>query len=170
MEIRRIRLEDKSAFERFESAMLKDKETNPFVESGKTEDFAAYVTKSDRSEVRQEGQTWSTYTHYFAFLDGEIAGLLSCFWDIDHPDCLELGHLGYMLAPSFRGQGRAGELVSFGLARFREKGATKIYIAMDEDNLVSRKTAEKVGGKFLGIAKIDYRGQELTSAKYEVLL
>ena len=170
MEIRQLTVADQKAFERFEKAMLEDAKVNPFTEWRETGDFESFVRQSDLSESRQEGQTWSTYTRFYGFIDGEIVGLLSCFWDIDHPDCQTLGHLGYMVAPSFRGNGIASQLVSYGLERYRERGVRSIYIAMAVDNMASRKTAEKAGGNLLGIFQIAFQGKLVESAKYEVIL
>lgn len=170
MEVRKITLADKSAFQIFEEAMLSDKKVNPFVEWWKTDNFENDVAVSDASEMKKEGQTWSPFTRYFGFIDGEVAGFVICFWEIEHPDCQKLGHLGYMVAPAFRKQGVASELVQFGLERYREKGVYSIYIAMDEKNVASRKTAEKAGGRLLGTFDIDFQGRQLKSVRYEVRL
>ncbi|MGT2828878.1 GNAT family N-acetyltransferase [Streptococcus hillyeri] len=170
MEVRKISLEDKNAFQRFEEAMLRDKQINPFVEWWETANFENYVADSDVSEVKKEGQSWSTFTRYFAFEDEQILGMLICFWEIQHPDCQKLGHLGYMVAPAFRKQGVAFELVQYGLERYREKGISNIYIAMDEKNVASRKTAEKAGGILLGTFDINHQGQKIQSVNYEVHL
>lgn len=170
MEIRKICLEDRAAFERFEVALLEDKKINPFVEWRKVENFDDMVSHSDISELKQTGQTWSPFTRYFAFLDGEIVGFVSCFWEIDHPDCQRLGHLSYTVAPAFRGKGIASHLAQYAISCYREKGVKRIHIAMDEDNVPSRKTAERAGGQFLGIFDIEYNHQKVRSAKYEVRL
>ncbi len=98
MEIRKIQLSDQAAYYRFERDMLEDKKTNPFVEWWAVEGFLKFVSDSESSEIRRGLQSWSTYTRYFAFIDGEIAGFVTCFWEMDHPDCLKLGHIGYMIA------------------------------------------------------------------------
>ncbi|WP_161980500.1 GNAT family N-acetyltransferase [Streptococcus sp. S784/96/1] len=170
MEVRKISLEDKNAFQRFEEAMLRDKQINPFVEWWETVNFENYVADSDSSEIKKDGQSWSTFTRYFAFDKGDILGMLICFWEIEHPDCQKLGHLGYMVAPAFRKQGVAFELVQYGLERYREKGISSIYIAMDEKNVASRKIAEKTGGRLLGTFDIDFQGRQLKSVRYEVEL
>lgn len=170
MEFRKIKLEDEKAYREFEAAMLEDKKSNPFVEWWHIEDFQSFVSKEEKSEVKAKGQSWSIYTRYFAFLDGKIVGNVICYWELGHPDCQKLGHMGYMVAPSFRRQGFASRFVSFALKRYREKGMDSILIATDQTNLASRRLIEKMGGQLVALEEVEYQEQLLQSARYKLKL
>ena len=168
LDFRKITLADEEAYRAFEAAMLEDKKVNPHVEWWYVEDFPKFVSNSEESELKQEGQIWSTYTRYFAFLDEKIVGFVICFWEMDHPDCQTLGHVGYMVAPAFRRQGLATAFVNFAQDRYREKGIPSILLATDQDNLASRGLIEKMGGQLVALEEIDYQGQKRQSARYRL--
>ena len=168
LDFRKITLADEDAYREFEAAMLEDKKVNPHVEWWYVEDFPKFVSNSEASELKQEGQIWSTYTRYFAFLDEKIVGFVICFWEMDHPDCQTLGHVGYMVAPAFRRRGLATAFVKFALDQYRKKGITSILLATDQDNLASRGLLEKMGGQLVALEDIDYQGQKRQSARYRL--
>ncbi|MGV3010174.1 GNAT family N-acetyltransferase [Streptococcus thoraltensis] len=168
MEIRKMTLRDQRAFLEFEDELLEDKRSNPFVEWWPVEDFEDFVAKSDASEVKQSGQTYSTYTRYFAFIEGAIVGFVICFWEMNHPDCLKLGHLGYMVAPSFRHRGIAQALVAFALKQYRCLGIEHILIAAHEENHASRQLIEKLGGRLIALETVNHLGKKLKTARYEL--
>ena len=168
LNFRKIALADEEAYREFEATMLEDKKINPFVELEYVEDFEEIVTRNTQSEIQQEGQTWSTFTKYYAFLDEKIVGFVICFWEMDHPDCQTLGHVSYMVAPAFRRQGLATAFVNFAQDRYREKRIPSILIATDQDNLASRGLIEKMGGQLVALEDIDYQGQKRQSARYRL--
>lgn len=166
MEIRKISLADKEVFQEFETAMLRDKEVNPFVEWWETANFENYVADSDSSEIKKEGQAWSIFTRYFAFDKGNILGMLICFWEMAHPDCQKLGHFGYMIAPDYRRQGIAKQLITFAKERYRERGVAEVVVATAEDNLPSRSLLENVGARLEKIETISYFEEKEMSTVY----
>ena len=168
LNFRKIALADEEAYREFEATMLEDKKINPFVELEYVEDFEEIVARNTQSEIQQEGQTWSTFTKYYAFLDEKIVGFVICFWEMDHPDCQTLGHVSYMVAPAFRRQGLATAFVNFAQDRYREKRIPSILIATDQDNLASRGLIEKMGGQLVALEDIDYQGQKRQSARYRL--
>ena len=168
LNFRKITLADEEAYREFEATMLEDKKINPFVELEYVEDFEEIVARNTQSEIQQEGQTWSTFTKYYAFLDEKIVGFVICFWEMDHPDCQTLGHVSYMVAPAFRRQGLATAFVNFAQDRYREKRIPSILIATDQDNLASRGLIEKMGGQLVALEDIDYQGQKRQSARYRL--
>ena len=168
LNFRKITSADEEAYRAFEAAMLEDKKNNSFVELEYVEDFEEIVARNTQSEIQQEGQTWSTFTKYYAFLNEKIVGFVICFWEMDHPDCQILGHVGYMVAPAFRRQGLATAFVNFAQDRYREKGITSILLATDQDNLASRGLIEKMGGQLMALEEIDYQGQKRQSARYRL--
>lgn len=150
--IRQLEQTDKEAFLRYAADWKK--ETSPFkIEATerypnfKAEDFEAYQTDLRRQETTPKQTDYSTATHYFAFVEGEIAGEVSCRWQIEKGILLEWGgHIGYGVAPSFRGHGLAQEMVKFVLPEYRKRGILRVMISADEGNWASRKTIEAVGG------------------------
>lgn len=168
MQIRKIQLADEAAYYRFEQAMLEDKKINPFVEWWAVEDFAKFVEDSHVSEIAKEGQTWSTFTRYFAFIDGEIAGFVICFWEMEHLDCLKLGHIGYMIAPAFRRKGIASRLISYALNQYRDHQVEKVLVATDQSNIPCRTLLEKVGAELVALERIEHLEQTLESARYRL--
>ena len=168
LNFRKITLADEEAYREFEATMLEDKKINPFVELEYVEDFEEIVARNAQSEIQQEGQTWSTFTKYYAFLDEKIVGFVICFWEMDHPDCQILGHVGYMVAPAFRRQGLATAFVNFALEQYRKKGIPSLLLATDQDNLASRGLIEKMGGQLVALEEIDYQGQKRQSARYRL--
>ncbi|MFC3928158.1 GNAT family N-acetyltransferase [Streptococcus caprae] len=168
MDIRKIQLSDQAAYQRFEQAVLEDKNTNPFVEWWAVDDFEQFVANSDRSEVKKDQQTWSPFTRYFAFIEGEIAGFVICFWEIDHPDCLKLGHIGYLVAPNFRRQGIATTLIQFALQQYVQRGISTVLVVTDEINTPCRNLVEHLGGQLFRVETIDYFDKAMTAACYEL--
>lgn len=168
LNFRKIALADEEAYREFEATMLEDKKNNPFVELAYVEDFEEIVARNAQSEIQQGGQSWSTFTKYYAFLDEKIVGFVICFWEMEHPDCQTLGHVGYMVAPAFRRQGLATAFVNFAQDRYREKGIPSLLLATDQDNLASRGLIEKMGGQLVALEEIDYQGQKRQSARYRL--
>ena len=168
LNFRKITSADEEAYRAFEATMLEDKKINPFVELEYVEDFEEIVARNTQSEIQQGGQSWSTFTKYYAFLDEKIVGFVICFWEMDHPDCQILGHVGYMVAPAFRRQGLATAFVNFAQDRYRERGIPSILLVTDQDNLASRGLIEKMGGQLVALEEIDYQGQKRQSARYRL--
>ncbi|MEQ9763101.1 GNAT family N-acetyltransferase [Streptococcus jiangjianxini] len=168
MAIRKITLSDQMAFLDFEDELLEDKRRNPFVEWWPVEDFEDFVTESDISEIKQSNQNTPTYTRYFAFVEGAIAGFVICFWEMAHPDCLKLGHIGYIVAPSFRHQGVAQSLIAFALQQYRSLGIDSVLVVAHEKNAPSRQLIEKLGGRLLALEMVNHLGRHLETAKYEL--
>lgn len=148
MEIRRLDLADETAFLEFNQLLLAEKETGQsFIETKEVTDFAAYVQKLTDQERLVEHPDWSMVTSYFAFVDGQVAGKISCRWELGKGNLAEIGgHIGYATSPRFRRQGIMKGLLYFAFDRYLERGIDKIFITALENNLPSRKTIESVGG------------------------
>ena len=157
MDIRTLELTYQAAFERFQDLLLAEKAAgNTFIETKKVEDFPAFVEKSRRLEKETDDPNWSTVTSYYAFMDGEIAGKISCRWELDKGDLARAGgHIGYVTSPAFRRQGIMTDLLQFALDRYRERGILSVLITANVNNLPSRKTIEKVGGHLENIIRLE---------------
>lgn len=84
----------------------------------------------------------------YAFVDGKIVGRSSVRHELN--DYLKTygGHVGYAVAPAFRKQGYATEILKQSMVFCREKlKLERILVTCDDDNVASIKTIEKNGGK-----------------------
>lgn len=86
-------------------------------------------------------------TTYYAFLNGKIAALISCRWQLEKGNLATIGgHIGYQTSPEFRRQGIMTRLLSFALEQYAKRGINPVLITAREDNIASRRTIEKAGG------------------------
>ena len=157
MDIRTLELTDQAAFVRFQALLLAEKAAgNTFIETKKVEDFPAFVETSRRLERETDDPNWSTVTSYYAFIDGEIAGKISCRWELEKGDLARAGgHIGYVTSPVFRRQGVMTDLLQFALERYREQGILSVLITANVNNIPSRKTIEKAGGRLENIIRLE---------------
>ena len=162
LEFRELELTDKEAWLRFakdwrenNTSLFRIMEESDF-EKVTDETFVDYQAQLRREETTAEQADWSTCTKYFLFVDGVIVGNISCRWQIEKGILLEWGgHIGYGVAPSFRGQHFAEEMVRFSLEKYRARGILRVMISANETNLASRKTIERSGGVLENIIEID---------------
>ncbi|EGQ8513577.1 GNAT family N-acetyltransferase [Vibrio parahaemolyticus] len=61
---------------------------------------------------------------------------------------LEAGHIGYDIAPSYRGMGYGKTMLKLVLPKAKLLGISEALITADEDNIASRKVIEANGGQF----------------------
>ena len=127
-----------------------------------------------RAEYYQESQL--NFNHYVQRLADEEKGInlkpnyVPChhFWLIDEREqilgCLrirhtlsnhflliEAGHIGYDIAPTFRGKGLGTMMLKLALPRAKQLNIDKALITADEDNIASRKVIEANGGQLESI-------------------
>ena len=161
LEIRRLEVSDAEAFMDYIANWSTD--TSPFkidaVEAyGKLslDNFTEYVEKLAKEEVAAQKPEWSTATKYFAFINGAVVGEISCRWQIEKGILLEWGgHIGYGVAPDFRGYHFAEKMVEFVLPEYRKRQILQVMISADKGNLASRKTIEAAGGLLENIVEVD---------------
>ncbi|RZI48829.1 GNAT family N-acetyltransferase [Lactococcus kimchii] len=120
------------------------------------DNFEDFQTEIEQEKTLPKNPDYSTATKYFAFINGKIAGVISCRWQIEKGILLEWGgHIGYGVAPSFRGHHLAEQMVKFALPEYKKRGILRVMISADEDNIASRKTIERNGGVLENIVSID---------------
>ncbi|MDR0199618.1 MAG: GNAT family N-acetyltransferase [Streptococcaceae bacterium] len=143
---------DDANYSTFKAAWQAD--TNPYkylwllteMEKRDFPDFLEFLA----SQKSLEDSGYSASTAYFALVGGELAGVLHARWDITKGKLLETGgHIAYYVAPSFRGQGLAAQMVQEILPEYRARGIQEVWIMCKEENVASRKTIEACGGLYV---------------------
>ena len=120
------------------------------------DDFEAFVCEMKAQETEVAQENWSTVSKYYAFLDGNIVGNISCRWQIEKGNLLEWGgHIGYGVAPSYRGHHFARKMVQFALEEYRKKDIFKVMISAHENNEASKRTIVACGGKLENTVSVD---------------
>lgn len=79
------------------------------------------------------------------------------------------GHIGYDVAPEFRGNNLAARScrLLFGLARTH--GLGRLLVTCDPENIASRKTIEKIGGQLATIGRVTTEdGTERDTCYYHI--
>lgn len=158
IEMRELRVEDGEQCAAIHRVM-KEKDDFGFLlsEYVQDEDFAPYLERvwqyKDESTL-PEGKVVSTFL--VAVIDGKIAGRLSIRHSLNEFLALVGGHIGYGVAPEFRGQGVATYMLKYGLDFLAELGIDRCFISCLPHNEHSRRTIESAGGEFAALVAHPY--------------
>ena len=155
IEMRELRLEDSEQVAQIHQVMKKQDNFNFMLSDYLVgEDFGPYIERvnayKDEATV-PEGKVVSTF--FVAVIDGKIAGRLSVRHSLNDWLALVGGHIGYGVAPEFRGIGVATHMLKFGLDFLNQLGVEKAFISCRPLNEHSRRTIEKCGGEFVGVVQ-----------------
>lgn len=144
-----------------------DKKNAAFYKGGII-DFSAYVQGLlDAEQGVNIACGYAPCYHYWLINHDIIIGAIRIRYDIEDKFlALEAGHIGYDIAPSFRGQGYGTKMLAFALPLARELGIKSAIIVADENNLASRKMIEANGGQLQSVKYSKMSG--VTLAKYEI--
>lgn len=163
IEMRELRLEDASDAAQVHKAMM-ELDNWQFLLSDyvQDEEFAGYIDRvsswKDEATV-PEGKVASTFL--VAIIDGKIAGRLSIRHRLNDFLGLVGGHIGYGVAPNFRGKGVATYMLKYGLEFMKVRGEEKVFISCHSENEASRRIIEKCGGEFAALVPHPYENGEL---------
>ena len=154
IEMRELRLEDGAQVASIHRAMKEQDDFNFLLsEYVQGEDFAPYLERvaayKDEATV-PAGKVPSTFL--IAVIEGKVAGRLSIRHTLNEWLALVGGHIGYGVAPEFRGQGVATHMLRYGIDFLKERGEERVFISCLPHNEHSRRVIEKCGGEFAGIA------------------
>jgi len=85
-------------------------------------------------------------TMFWFYVDYQLVGFIKIRHYLN--DFLEKhgGHIGYAIAPEFRGKGYATKMLELALQEAKKFGIVKILITCDKENFASRRVAENNGG------------------------
>ncbi len=163
IEVRELRLEDASDAAQVHKAMM-ELDNWQFLLSDyvQDEEFTGYIDRvsswKDEATV-PEGKVASTFL--VAIIDGKIAGRLSIRHRLNDFLGLVGGHIGYGVAPEFRGQGVATYMLKYGLEFMKDRGDARVFISCHSENQASRRIIEKCGGEFAALVPHPYENGEL---------
>ena len=131
-------------------------QTMPYEENGLVnkahglsfEEFRAWLAAKQReSEAEELMDGWKVPSTTFWFYDGETP---VGFGSVRHflTDALRKvgGHIGYGIAPQFRGRGYGNEILRLLLIEAKKRGIDRALVTIHKDNLASRAVALKNGG------------------------
>jgi predicted acetyltransferase len=85
---------------------------------------------------------------YWAVLDEQVAGRIALRLELNEFLRQVGGHIGYIVRPSFRGQGVATEMLRLVLATEAAKKMGRLLVTCDEGNLASEKAILRNGGVY----------------------
>ncbi len=92
---------------------------------------------------------------YWAVQGEEIVGRVGFRLELNETLKKLGGHIGYITAPKFRGQGIATQMLAMTLNTKEAKEIGKLLLTCNEDNLASEKTIIKNGGVYLDTIKLE---------------
>jgi predicted acetyltransferase len=142
--IRELKVEDKDAYLDFVNDHTDENENDPALVSPPI-DFMEYLVELEKRKTSpREG--FVPVTRYFLFFNSKIAGYVDCRWSLTEATLQYGGHIGYNIAPSYRGQGLSKDLLTFALEQYNNRNFEKVLLTVDEDNIASKKSIEKKGG------------------------
>lgn len=119
-------------------------------------DFSSYVQRlNDEAEGVNLREGYVPCSHFW-LVDSQqkILGVIRVRHNIGNEFLsLEAGHIGYDIAPSFRGRGYGKLMLKLALPKAKKLGIEKALITADEDNYASRKVIEANGGQLENIVQ-----------------
>jgi len=109
------------------------------------EEVAELLSAWERDEALPEGWVGSTTRFWGSEL--ALKGIINIRHELT-PALEEVGgHIGYCVAPAYRGQGVATAMLRAAVQLCRERGIERVLVTCDTDNLGSRKVIERCGGR-----------------------
>lgn len=120
-------------------------------------------------------RNWVPAYHFELRVGGQPAGSVSLRVGDNYFIQHYSGHIGYGVAPEFRGHHYAARacLLLFELAR--RHGMKTLWITCNPENVASRRTCERVGGELVGIVDLPpdsdlYKEGERQKCRYRIRL
>ena len=113
------------------------------------QDFAAYLATLDDHRLGRNLRAGKVAASFeVGVLGARIVARLSVRHALNDFLLQQGGHIGYGVLPEFRGRGFATAALQRGLALTSSLGIPSVLVTCDEDNVPSRRTIEKAGGRY----------------------
>jgi predicted acetyltransferase len=149
MIVSKLELGHRQAFMRMlEDYDLRDPQNGGFYARGR-EDFPAYVQSlEDEEHGINIRPGWVPCSHRWLLDDtGAIVGIVRVRHNLNNPFLAEeIGHIGYDVPPSYRGQGYGIACLQAGLDMARTLQLKRVLVCADTDNPASWRVIEHCGG------------------------
>lgn len=87
-------------------------------------------------------------TKYFYIEDNIIKGGISCRWELNDYLAKYGGNIGYGVAPAYRKQGIATEMLRQAVKLFQQRHLDKVLITAEDWNVASQRVIESAGGVY----------------------
>lgn len=117
--------------------------------------FETYLQRlEDGKDPTKVPEGWVASTTFWMVEQGQFVGAISFRHELN--DALRTfgGHIGYGVAPKFRGKGYATTALRKVLDDARLQGHQQVLLTCDDSNLASRKVIENNGGALEGVYSV----------------
>ncbi|EHA1127684.1 GNAT family N-acetyltransferase [Vibrio navarrensis] len=144
-------LEFESAFASFYDDFAKNDVENAEYYYEGISDFPRYVQRLlDEAKGINLPEGYVPCSHFWLVnTDKTILGAIRVRHNIENEFLsIEAGHIGYDIAPSYRGEGKGKLMLKLVLPKVKQLGIAQALVTADEDNYASRKVIEANDGKF----------------------
>ncbi|MGY0216156.1 GNAT family N-acetyltransferase [Endozoicomonadaceae bacterium StTr2] len=143
-------LEYKVMFLQFIQDLEQNDPERAWIYAGASKDFSIYLQQlMDSQAGRNLKPGYVPCSHFWLIDNGQMLGAIRVRHNIDNEFLRqECGHIGYDIAPTFRGCGHGTTILKLGLQKAERLGITQVLVTADEDNTASRKVIEKNQGRF----------------------
>ncbi len=111
------------------------------------EEFLEWIEKKRNwSKGRELPEGFVPDTTYVLCDDGEYVGVFNLRHELNDFLREGPGHIGYCIAPKYRGRGYATKGLAMVLEKAKEKGIEEAYLSVNKNNLKSLRVQMKNGG------------------------
>ncbi|PIO85877.1 GNAT family N-acetyltransferase [Pediococcus damnosus] len=144
--IRELTLEDEKIYQKWLVAW-QNEPTQVSVSQPLKTSFVEFITQLGINSSHPEPPRVPA-TKYFYIEDNIIKGGISCRWELNDYLLNFGGNIGYGVAPDYRKQGIANEMMQQALNLFRQRQIEKVLITAEDWNVASQKIIESAGGVY----------------------
>lgn len=107
--------------------------------------FEEYVAK-ELAKVNLRTEVFVPSTEFWGIVDGKFAGRISIRHELNEALRKLGGHIGYDVAPAYRGKGVATLMLKHTLPHAKKLGLKEVLLTCDDTNAASVQVIEKNGG------------------------
>lgn len=144
--IRELVLDDEQIFNNWITEW-KNEPTQVSVSNPLNTSFAEFIKQSKINSVNPVPPRVPA-TKFFYIADGVIKGGISCRWSLNEYLLQFGGNIGYGVAPVYRKQGIASEMVRQAIGLFKERDEKRVLITAEDWNTASQKIIRAAGGVY----------------------